>query len=71
MVKNQPANEGDLKRFLGWNDPLEEKMATRSSILAWRSPWTEVPGGPQSMWSLEYGDSKVLGQYTCERSSKP
>ena len=35
-------------RFLGQEDPLEEGMATQSSILAWRIPWTEEPGGPQS-----------------------
>ena len=36
-------------RFLGQEDPLEEGMATHSSILAWRIPWTEEPGGPQPM----------------------
>ena len=36
-------------RFLGWEDPLEEEMATHSSILAWKIPWTEEPGGLQSM----------------------
>ena len=36
---------------LGWKDPLEEEMATHSSILAWRIPWTEEPGGLQSMGS--------------------
>ena len=35
---------------LGPEDPLEEGMATHSNILAWRIPWTEEPGGPQSMW---------------------
>ena len=35
----------------GWEDPLEESMATHSSILAWRTPWTEEPGGLQSMGS--------------------
>ena len=34
---------------LGWEDPPEEEMATRSSVLAWRVPWTEEPGGLQSM----------------------
>ena len=37
--------------FLGWEDPLEEGMATHSGILAWRVPRTEEPGGPQSMGS--------------------
>ena len=36
-------------RSLGWEDPLEEGKATHSSILAWRIPWTEEPGGPQSV----------------------
>ena len=50
VVKNLPANAGDLRdavRPLGWEDPLEEEMATHSSILAWRIPWTEQPGGLQ------------------------
>ena len=36
-------------RFLGWEDPLEKEMATHSSILAWKIPWTEEPGRLQSM----------------------
>ena len=36
-------------RSLGWEDPLEEGVASHSSILAWRIPWTEEPGGPQTM----------------------
>ena len=54
MVKNPPANAGDTRlRFHPWvgEDPLEEGMATHSSILAWRIPWTEEPGGLQSMGS--------------------
>ena len=38
---------------LGWEDPLEKEMATHSSILAREIPWTEEPGGLQSMWSQE------------------
>ena len=38
-----------LGQALGWEDPLEEEIATHSSILAWRMPWTEEPGGLQSM----------------------
>ena len=49
VAKNPPANAGDTVLFLGQEDPLEEEMATHSSILAWRIPWTEKPGGPQSM----------------------
>ena len=40
---------------LGWEDPLEKGMATHSSILAWRIPWTEEPGRLQSMWSQKVG----------------
>ena len=48
MVKNLPANAGKVVRSLDWEDPLEEDMATHSSILAWEFPWTEEPGGLQS-----------------------
>ena len=40
-VKNLPAMQKPWARFLGWEDPLDKDMATRSSILAWRIPWTE------------------------------
>ena len=49
MVKNPPAVQETWVRSLGWEDPLEKEMATHSSILAWRIPWTEEPGGLQSM----------------------
>ena len=42
-------------RALGWEDPLEEGLATHFSILAWRIPWTEEPGGLQSMGSERVG----------------
>ena len=51
VVKNPPANAGDAGLILGQEDPLEKEMATHSSILAWRIPWTEVPGGLQSKGS--------------------
>ena len=52
MVKNLLANARDIRaQFLGWEDPLEEDMATCSSILAWKIPGTEEPGGLQSMGS--------------------
>ena len=53
-VKKPPANAGDVGmcvQFLGWEDPLEKGMATHSSILAWRIPWTEEPGRLQSVGS--------------------
>ena len=48
-VKCLPAVWETQVRFLGWEDPLEKEMATRSSILAWEIPWTEEPGRLQSM----------------------
>ena len=54
MVKNLPANTGDtgdVGLIPGWEDPLEEEMATHSSILAWEIAWTEEPGELQSMGS--------------------
>ena len=44
MVNNPPAMRETQVQSLGWEDPLEEGMATHSSILAWRIPWTEEPG---------------------------
>ena len=58
MVKNLPTNIGDVRdagSILGLEDPLEQVMATRSSILAWRIPWTVEPGGLQSMGSQRVG----------------
>ena len=48
-VKNPPAMQEMWVLSLGWEDPLEKEMATLSSTLAWRIPWTEEPGGLQSM----------------------
>ena len=56
--KNLPVSGGnvrDLGLILGLEDPLEEEMATHSSILAWRVPWTEEPGGLQSTGSQRVG----------------
>ena len=50
MVKNLPAMWKSWVRSLGWKDPLEKWMAIHSSVHAWRIPWTEEPGGIQSMW---------------------
>ena len=52
-VKNPPAIQETWVRSLGWEDLLEKGMATHFSILAWRIPWTEEPGGLQSMGSQE------------------
>ena len=53
LVKSLPAVQETRVRSLGWEDPLEKGMATHSSILAWKIPWTEEPGGLQSMGSQE------------------
>ena len=55
MVKYPPAMWETWVQSLGWEDPLEEGMATHSSILAWRIPWTEEPGGLQSTGSQRIG----------------
>ena len=52
MVRNLPGMWETQFQFLGWKDPLEKEMATHSSILAWRIPRTEEPGGLQS-WGLQ------------------
>ena len=51
MVKSLPVMQETHVQSLGWEDPLEKGMAIHSSILAWRSPWTEEPGGLQPMGS--------------------
>ena len=55
MVKKLPAIQETWVRSLGQEDPLEKEMATHSSILAWRIPWTEEPGSLQSMGSQRVG----------------
>ena len=52
-------------RSLGWEDPLEESMATHSRVLTWRSPWTEEPGGLQSMRSQRAGHGWGDLAFTC------
>ena len=52
-VKNPPAMQETQVLPLGWEDPLEKVTATHSSILVWRTPWTEEPDGLQSMGSQE------------------
>ena len=54
-VKNLPAMQENWVPSLGWEDPLEKRIATHSSILAWRIPWTEKPGRLQSMESQRVG----------------
>ena len=54
MVKNLSATQETWVQSLGWEDPLEKGMATHSSILTWRIPWTEEPGKLQSTWSQSW-----------------
>ena len=62
LLKNLPAMQETWVQFLDWEDPLEKEMATHSSILAWRVPWTEEPGRLQSMGSQTVG---------CDLATKP
>ena len=61
-VKNLPAMQktGGLDLILGQQDPLEKEMATHSSILAWRIPWIEEPGGIQYMGSYRVSDLSFM-----------
>ena len=55
MVNYLSAMQETWVRSLGWEDPLEEEMAAQSSVLVWRIPWTEEPGGLPSMGSQRVG----------------
>ena len=60
VVKNLPANAGDIRDvglILGLEDPLKEEMATQSSILTWKIPWTEEPAGLQSTGLQRVGNN--------------
>ena len=66
VIKNLPAVQETQERLvqsLNWEDPLEEGMATHSSILAWKTPWTEEPGGLQSMGSQSQTQLKRLSRH--------
>ena len=54
LVKNPPAMDETWVRSLGWEDPLEKGKAPQSSILAWRIPWTAVPGVTKSQIQLSH-----------------
>ena len=60
LVKSLPAMQGTQVPSLGQKDPLEEGMATHSSILTWRIPWTEEPGGLQFMRSQRVGHDLAI-----------
>ena len=63
-VKNPPVMQETQVQSLGLKDPLEKEMATYPRILAWRIPWTEEPGGLQSMRSKRIGHNSVTNTYT-------
>jgi len=63
LVKNLPAMQETWIWFLGQEDPLEKEMATHSSTLAWRIPWTEEPGGPQSTGLQELDTTERLNHH--------
>ena len=64
MVKNLSAMQETQVHSLGWDNPLEEEMASHSSILAWRSPWTEEPRGLWSMGSQRVRHDSVTNALT-------
>ena len=64
MVKNLPTLQEIRVQSLGQEDPLEKGMATHSSILTWRIPWTEEPGGLQSMASQRVRYDRVTNMFT-------
>ena len=67
VVKNLPVNVGDTGDeglITGWEDPLEQDMATDSSILAWKMPWTEKSGELQSMGSQRVRHNRVTKTFT-------
>ena len=72
VIKNPLANAGgvrDAVQSRDQEDPLEEEMATHSSILAWRSPWTEEAGRPQFIGMHRVGHNRSdLAQHTCIKS---
>ena len=60
MIRNLPVTQETRVQSLGWEDLLEKEMATHSSILAWRIPWTEEPGRLQSMESQRVGHELII-----------
>ena len=71
LVKSLPAMWETWVRSLGQEDPLEKEMATYSSILAWEIPWTEEPGGLQSVWPQSHDLGTQQVQVNIPRSVYP
>ena len=57
MLKNLPADVTNMVQSPGWEDPLKEETAMHSSVLAWKIPWIEEPGGLQSMGVTKESDA--------------
>ena len=70
MVKNPPAKQETWVQSLGWEDPLEKEMATQSSILAWRIPWTEEPGELYTPWGSKESDMTEQLHFTYSKQNK-
>ena len=64
MVKNLPTMRETWVQSLSWEDPLKKGMATHSSILAWRIPWTDEPGRLQSMGSQRVGHDQATSIFS-------
>ena len=64
LVKSLPAVQETRAHSLGGEDPLEKEMAAHSSVLAWRTPWTEEPGGLQSLGSQRVRHDRVTNTFT-------
>ena len=64
LVENPPAKKETQVRFLGWEDPLEKRKTTHSSILAWRIPWTAVHGVTKNQTQLSDWVTTVTGLTT-------
>ena len=62
--KNLPAMMETWVQSLGWEDPLEKGMAAHSSILAWKTPWTEEPGRLHSLWSQRVVHNRATNTFT-------
>ena len=67
VVKNLPVRQETQVLLLGWEDPLEKRMATHPSILAWRIPRTEEPGRLQSMGSQKSNTTQATRHVGCKR----
>ena len=70
-VKNPPAMWETWVPSLAWEDPLEKGMATHFSVLAWRIPWTEEPGRPQSTGSQRVGHDRETKHSTAHIAFRP